>query len=343
MNRDGPLPDYTLARLVSSTVNYALARGLDLELIAAETNLQTQNLINPDGRLPDEVLPRIWRLLEGNGQIMPPALHMASATVPSTLLGSWGGLICYARSLREALQAQVQFSSIIANRLSFELVESQSFARLEFSHPLDLIDGGHATELGAAVLYRAINESFDGDLLVGVDFAHAPHGSIQSYSSFFRVPVRFQQEKCALIFRQSTLDSPMKNANPTLFDYVQNNLILQWSRWDVSNPHSFLMQVKRAIQRNAAQGNFDAKALASEFGISLRSLQRQLQFHGMTAGQLLSDECKARAKYLLTHTTRSVSDIGRSLGYSDDRAFRRAFNRWTGLSPTAFRKQQVFD
>ena len=46
-----------------------------------------------------------------------------------------------------------------------------------------------------------------------------------------------------------------------------------------------------------------------------------------------------RAKALLRETATSVTEIGLSLGYSDHANFTRAFNRWTGHPPKAFRKR----
>ena len=131
----------------------------------------------------------------------------------------------------------------------------------------------------------------------------------------------------------------MKQVDRTLFRYVKNDIELQSTRWDVSEQASIVMRVNRVVQANADEGIFDANTLASHMGMSLRSLQRQLQNAGITAAQLLEDECQVRARHLLRHTNQSVKEIARSLGYSDDRAFRRAFQRWTGQSPTAYRRK----
>jgi len=40
----------------------------------------------------------------------------------------------------------------------------------------------------------------------------------------------------------------------------------------------------------------------------------------------------------LSDPTLSITQIGQQLGYADSSGFHRAFKKWTGLSPTAFRQ-----
>ena len=75
--------------------------------------------------------------------------------------------------------------------------------------------------------------------------------------------------------------------------------------------------------------------------MSLRSLQRLVSDHGFTVRQLLENARKAKAQQLLCDPTLSVEAIATRLGYSDDHAFRRAFQRWTGKTPAAFRRQLI--
>ena len=70
--------------------------------------------------------------------------------------------------------------------------------------------------------------------------------------------------------------------------------------------------------------------------MSRRSLERALAEEGTSAGALFDDERKQRALAWLP--TISVDEVAARLGYSDARAFGRAFKRWTGMSPSAIRR-----
>jgi AraC-like DNA-binding protein len=54
----------------------------------------------------------------------------------------------------------------------------------------------------------------------------------------------------------------------------------------------------------------------------------------------LKDEVRlAVARELLARTDIAISDVAAALGYATPSAFVRAFRRWTGGSPSAWRKE----
>ncbi|MFZ6861964.1 helix-turn-helix domain-containing protein [Undibacterium sp. Ji67W] len=75
-----------------------------------------------------------------------------------------------------------------------------------------------------------------------------------------------------------------------------------------------------------------AEQMAQVLGISPRSLQRLLAREGTSYFQIIENIRIDRAKRLL-QTDLSQELIAEQLGYSDARSFRRAFKRWTNLSP----------
>jgi AraC-like DNA-binding protein len=73
--------------------------------------------------------------------------------------------------------------------------------------------------------------------------------------------------------------------------------------------------------------------------VSSRTFQRQLNREGISYSDLVERcRCKAACE-ALEHTERPIQDISATLGYADASSFARAFRRWTGLSPRAYRNQ----
>lgn len=77
--------------------------------------------------------------------------------------------------------------------------------------------------------------------------------------------------------------------------------------------------------------------VAAKLGTTRRSLQRRLASRGTTFNRLVEETVLRRAKALLSNGTSPITDIALQLGYADPAHFTRAFRRWTGVTPSAYR------
>ena len=88
-----------------------------------------------------------------------------------------------------------------------------------------------------------------------------------------------------------------------------------------------------------ADGAPDIQIVARAVHTSPRTLQRRLRRVGLTfAGVVQRSRCAA-AQRMLRDPRRKIADIAHALGYSDPAHFTRAFTRWTGITPTGFRRR----
>ena len=79
-------------------------------------------------------------------------------------------------------------------------------------------------------------------------------------------------------------------------------------------------------------------AAARRLHVSVRTLIRHLKLAGTSFQSLRDEALKDKALQLLRRPGLSIHDIASLLGYSDAANFGRAFKRWFGLSPGAYRK-----
>jgi AraC-like DNA-binding protein len=86
-----------------------------------------------------------------------------------------------------------------------------------------------------------------------------------------------------------------------------------------------------------AGGRLDVHLVADSLRTSTRTLQRRLHGAGLTYARVLQQVRFEVARQMLGDPAQKVQDIAHTLGYSDPAHFTRAFKRWTGLSPRAFR------
>lgn len=107
---------------------------------------------------------------------------------------------------------------------------------------------------------------------------------------------------------------------------------------EVSPMQTTIEAVEQMLDISLAGGVPNEKTVSRFLAISPRTLQRALKAEGTSFRTVRSSFLAKRAKTLLTHSETSVDDIARLLGYSDSRAFRRAFNQAAGMSPSEFRR-----
>jgi len=101
------------------------------------------------------------------------------------------------------------------------------------------------------------------------------------------------------------------------------------------------LQVQQALAPRVAGGDTSVATLAREMAMSPRTLQRRLAAEGVSYHDLLDDARKAAASRHLTESTLAIGEVAYLVGYSEPAAFHRAFKRWFGTTPEAFRKSEV--
>jgi AraC-like DNA-binding protein len=98
-----------------------------------------------------------------------------------------------------------------------------------------------------------------------------------------------------------------------------------------------LARVRSVVAGLTLAGTISLEAVAGQLGTSPRTLQRRLNQHGISFWALLEHSRFEIAAALLCETNLQVQEIAARLGYSTPSGFARAFGKWSGVSPSAFR------
>jgi AraC-like DNA-binding protein len=156
---------------------------------------------------------------------------------------------------------------------------------------------------------------------------------VRPYRRFFRAPVRFDADQNALVFPAAVLDRRLPEASPQL----QRLLLEEVQRMDRELVVDFSTKVRRVVRAGLITGQCSADQTAGLFAIQRRTLSRRLRAEGTTFEALLAEIRYEAARQLLTDTALPVRQIAEAIGYADVSVFTRAFKRWSGATPTAWR------
>src|SRR5262249_24071868 len=102
-------------------------------------------------------------------------------------------------------------------------------------------------------------------------------------------------------------------------------------------PDAFVARARAAVLDELRGGDPSIARLARRLGTSRRTLQRRLGEAGTAHMRLVADCRHQLARHYLGDVNLSLGEIGYLLGFAQPSTFHRAFRRWTGQTPTAFR------
>jgi AraC-like DNA-binding protein len=110
---------------------------------------------------------------------------------------------------------------------------------------------------------------------------------------------------------------------------------------EIPQEDEVLASVQRAVAESMREGDPNLARVAKKMAMSPRTLQRQLKEQGMEFKQLVDDTRRRFALSYLRNRRNTLTEIAFLLGYSEASAFNRAFKRWTGSTPLAYRSKDT--
>jgi len=111
-------------------------------------------------------------------------------------------------------------------------------------------------------------------------------------------------------------------------------------------PHNIKQQKGEGKNRNIKffqlipSGQFGLENVAEEFGISGRTLQRNLAAENTSFNQLVKDIQKIMTFNYLEAKELSIDEIAYLVGYTETSSFYRAFKKWTGKTVSQYQKEK---
>jgi AraC-like DNA-binding protein len=171
-----------------------------------------------------------------------------------------------------------------------------------------------------------------------IHLMHDKPSYVDQYARHFETTVRFGTPYNAIVFDATSLSIPLRAYNPTLARAFERQT--QELTQALTGDDSIASQVRDALLQQRPVGSLDMENAASRLEISVATLRRKLTAEGISWSTLLEDVRKEAAVRFLTQPTLTATDVAFLVGFSDVRAFCRAFKRWTGKTPSAFRQSR---
>jgi AraC-like DNA-binding protein len=171
---------------------------------------------------------------------------------------------------------------------------------------------------------------------IEVRFSHRKPEDAGPFRRLFRAPLHFDAEQNAIVFSTDWLRRPLPGHDPELRRLLQERV----NALDARHQEDFPEQVRSVLRRALLTGHANADQIAALFSMHSRTLRRRLDECGVSFKQLVDEARYTIAQQMLADSARDVSEIAALLNYADASAFTRAFRRWSGTTPGAWRAKR---
>ena len=167
-------------------------------------------------------------------------------------------------------------------------------------------------------------------------FAFARPRRVAPYQRFFGVVPNFDMERTGVVFKSRQLRAPTHSADLLLHKLMAERVreLKQGSVNDIAG------QVRRVLRTMVMSSNCSLNEVAVQIGLHRRTLSRKLAIAGTSFREMRNDASQEVACQLLENTRMPVTDIAATLGYAEPAGFTRAFQRWSGLTPSQWRTRR---
>jgi AraC-like DNA-binding protein len=312
-------------------VAFALERGLPAHQLARFVPPRSQAPVA--GASAHALWTFVSRSLEERALPWRVASRMRTADY-----GPYGFALQASDTSREALLRAARLLPAIATTIEFHLTSTARAARLTV-HRRDLASSRGArigTSFVVGQIARLLDAISDGATTPSsIQLSDATDAELATLGTSLPTAAVTRAATTSLEFSTASLDRPLPRRDPDLAAYFDEQL--RQSLGPGGAP-SLSAAVRRALDEHFALGRVPTEErIAAALAVGPRTLRRRLAAEGTSLRALLDEVRRDRAILELTRGDLSLVELAASLGFSDQSAFSRAFTRWTGLSPRAYR------
>lgn len=162
-----------------------------------------------------------------------------------------------------------------------------------------------------------------------------PAAEREAYEVFLGARIETGATQSALVFSPTVLGLGVRSADAELMAYFRG--VLQRAA-PFSEQDDLLQDVRRSMRDSLPLGTPTLAGVARGLGVGQRTLQRRLKNQEQTFAGLMESTRRVLCEGYLADPRLSIQEIGYLLGYSEQTSFFRAFKRWYGTTPAAYRR-----
>lgn len=268
-----------------------------------------------------------------------PAVDIGQLVQPRHV-GMLGYLVLSCHTMAEALVAYHRYENLFYNDQVVKVIGRGDEVRVAWPASASAGELSDTVSFVAMMSFlRRLVEEKHLATEVGFVLSTPKAATQEALEAFFGCPVLFEQPISYMDFPIKYLSLPLRYSDTGLSALLsrQTEALLNVAPESDSFEHKLQQVIARLLPENRA----NLKEVAAHMHVSVRTLQRRLSMHGLHWQKLLDSTRLALAEEYFTDQNLSLADIALLLGFSEQSAFSRAYQHWTGQPPGLVRNQRL--
>lgn len=328
--------------LLQASIWFAQRRGWEVDDLLRRAGISPALLMEGRSRVTEDQLTafvqELWRETDDElfGLGTHPLPRGSFRLLSYGLLGAkdLAGLIDRFQGLARAMPAV----PTIKVDYDDELVRFSMTPPTVADHELAL-DGPLPVCVGLAVVHRLMAWAIGGRFpLVAVELPY-PRQLEEAHALVFASPLVFDAPQPAIVFDATVLQAPVMRTEAELDVFIAHSPagLLVRPAHEATVADQVRRMVEHAIRPSRPNPVPSGDDVAARLSISEQTLRRRLANSGTTLRKVRDAVLRDAAITALVESDEPIADLAARLGFSEPSAFTRAFRRWTGNPPSAYR------
>lgn len=305
--------------------------GHDVDALLASAGLRQSDLLDPDGRLLCDVFGTILKRAQEVRFTPNLALELARITP----IGAWpllDYLVVTSDTVGAGVRQLAHYFRLVGNTIVVTIREDGNPIDIEIAAPSPF-----GVEFDAALMVLHLRNETDGRFAAAsVGLRHTPDDAT-AFERALGCPLNTGASWDGVSIAADAWCLPLRRRDPVLRGLLETQADAVLARLPARA--GLALDVQRALSRRVAGGDTRIDAVARELALSGRTLQRRLAGEGVSYQELLDEARKETASRYLADATLAIGEVAYLVGYSEPAPFHRAFKRWFGTTPEAFRQR----
>lgn len=297
-----------------------------------EPNLMQQHGARVTGKQYTRLMQIIWTTIEDE------YMGFASTKSKPGTFATMCYLTIHCNTLESVFKRADAFYNLFEKPVSMTLSHSNDQAHLTITVEDSLDDPYHFLQESLLVIWHRFSCWLIGKRIVldQVAFNYPEPEHIKEYKHLFHCPLTFNQRYTQLTFNARYLQETIIRDEPELKEFLKSSPADLLGKPDDYN--SYTSQIRQQIGRDLRNELPDFETISSVLNLSPQTLRRRLKEENTSYQEIKDNIRRDQSIYHLSRNDFSINEIADLVGFTEPSTFHRAFKKWTGLTPGAYRQ-----